>query len=122
MIASSFYHYLVLYLLVDVWQLGIYGCSWGTVITYMINIIIITLYCRSRKDLRSSFFFPTRECFSDLWEYFRMGLPSCAMLSLEWWSFEIQAVLASYISTVAVGSMVIMMNTLTVITMIPFGA
>jgi len=52
----------------------------------------------------------------------KIGLPSSAMISLEWWSFEIQAILASYISVVAVGSMVIMINALTVLTMIPFGS
>lgn len=52
----------------------------------------------------------------------KIGLPSSAMISLEWWSFEIQAILASYISVVAVGSMVILINSLTVLTMIPFGS
>lgn len=91
-------------------------------ITYVINITLVTVYCKMRKDLEESFFFPTKECFENLWDYFKIGLPSSAMLSLEWWSFEIQAILASYISVVAVGSMVIMVNTLTVLTMIPFGS
>jgi len=102
--------------------MGIMGASIGTVITYVANVIIVTVYCIMQKDLKESFFFPTRECFEDLWDYFRIGLPSSAMLSLEWWSFEVQAILASYISVVAVGSMVILINTLTVFTMIPFGS
>jgi multidrug resistance protein, MATE family len=123
MIAASVYHVLILYLLVDVLGWGIYGCSWGTVITYIINSIVVTVYCGViRKDLKESFFFPTRECFDDMWDYFKIGLPSSAMISLEWWSFELQAVFSSWLGIVYGGSMVILINTLTVLTMIPFGA
>ncbi len=123
MIAASVYHCIILYVLVDVMGYGIYGCSWGTVITYVINSFVVTVYCGYiRKDLKESFFFPTRECFDDLWDYFKIGLPSSAMISLEWWSFEIQAVMSSYLGILYGGSMVILINTLTVLTMIPFGA
>lgn len=126
MIYSSFFHFFILWLFVIHLQMGIVGASVGTIVTYFFNIIIVTVYCSYKRSsdevLRESFFLPTRECFDDLWDYFRIGLPSSAMISLEWWSFEIQAILASYISVVAVGSMVILVNTLTVLTMIPFGS
>lgn len=123
MVAASIYHCIILYVLVEVFDYGIYGCSWGTVITYVINSFVVTFYCGwMRPDLKESFFFPTRECFDDLWDYFKIGLPSSAMISLEWWSFEIQAVMASYLGILYGGSMVILINTLTVFTMIPFGA
>lgn len=126
MIWSSFFHFFILWLFVLKLNMGIVGASVGTIVTYFFNIIIVTVYCSWKRGsdeiLRESFFLPTRECFDDLWDYFRIGLPSSAMISLEWWSFEIQAILASYISVVAVGSMVILINTLTVLTMIPFGS
>jgi MATE family multidrug resistance protein len=123
MIAASIYHSIILYILVIVYDFGIYGCSWGTVITYIINSLVVTIYCGVfRPDLKESFFWPNKECFEDLWEYFKIGLPSSAMISLEWWSFELQAVMASWLGIVQGGSMVIMMNALTVIAMVPFGA
>ena len=123
MLAASVYHCIILYVLVDVYDYGIYGCSWGTVITYFINSVVVTVYCGwIRTDLKESFFFPTRECFDNMWDYFKIGLPSSAMISLEWWSFELQAVFASWLGIVYGGSMVILINTLTVLTMIPFGA
>ena len=112
----------MLYVFVIQLKWGIIGASVGTIITYFMNSLLVTVYCMLQKDLKESFFFPTKECFEDLWDYMRIGLPSSAMISLEWWSFEIQAILASYISVVAVGSMVIMINALTVLTMIPFGS
>ena len=69
--------------------MGIVGASVGTIITYFVNFVIITVYCMLSNDLKGSFFFPTRECFDDLWDYFRIGLPSTAMSSLDWWFFEI---------------------------------
>jgi MATE family multidrug resistance protein len=123
MIAASIYHCIILYILVIVYDFGLLGCSWGTVITYIINTCIVTIYCGwIRTDLKESFFFPDKECFEDLWDYFKIGLPSSAMISLEWWSFELQAVFSSWLGIIYGGSMVIMINTLTVITMIPFGS
>ena len=123
MVAASIYHCIIVYSLVNVFNWGIYGCSWGTVFTYVINICVVTFYCGYyRTDLKESFFFPTRECFDDMWDYFKIGLPSSAMISLEWWSFELQAVFSSWLGIVYGGSMVIIVNTLTVIAMIPFGA
>jgi Na+-driven multidrug efflux pump len=78
-----------LYVLVIRLEWGIVGASIGTIITYGMNAVLVTVYCMMRKDLKESFFFPTRECFEDLWDYMRIGLPSSAMISLEWWSFEL---------------------------------
>lgn len=59
MIAASIYHCIILYFLVIVYNYGIWGCAWGTVITYIINTIVVTVYCGwIRTDLRESFFFP----------------------------------------------------------------
>jgi multidrug resistance protein, MATE family len=122
MIAASIYHCIILYILVIVMDFGILGCSWGTVITYFLNSIVITVYCGVfRKDLKESYFWPNSECFEDLWDYFKMGLPSCAMLSLEFWSNEVQVIMASMLGIIEGGSMVIMINILTIIAMVPSG-
>jgi hypothetical protein len=41
-----------------------------------------------------------KECFEikGLINYFKLGIPSTGMLCLEWWAFEIMALLAVYIS------------------------
>lgn len=123
MIAASIYHCIILYVLVIVYNFGILGCAWGTVITYIINTSLVTIYCGwIRTDLKESFFFPDKECFEDLWDYFKIGLPSSAMISLEWWSFELQAIFSSWLGIIYGGSMVIMINILTVLIMIPLGA
>lgn len=122
MIAASIYHCIILYILVIVLDFGILGCSWGTVITYFLNSIVITVYCGVfRKDLKESYFWPNKECFEDFWDYLKMGLPSFAMLSLEFWSNEVQVIMGSMLGIIQGGSMVIMINILTIITMVPSG-
>lgn len=83
MVAASIYHLAILYVCVFYLNWGMLGCSWGTVFTYAINLVIVTIYCKTQEDLKSSFFFPTKECFENLWDYLRIGLPSSLMLSLE---------------------------------------
>lgn len=122
MIASSIYHCIILYILVDYLDWGIYGCSWGTLITYVVNTLILSVYCMRKESLKESFFFPTKECFENMWDYFKIGIPSSAMISIEWWSFELQAVMSSYLGILYGGSMVIMINTLVMTSMVPYGA
>eukprot|EP00347_Sterkiella_histriomuscorum_P003598 403363675 len=120
-IGASIIHVFVLYIMIDTLQMGIIGASIGTIITYSMNSVIVTIYCMMQEDLKESFFFPDRECFENLWEYLKIGVPSAMIISFEYWSFEVQAIYASYISVVAVGSMVILLNALTVVMMIPVG-
>jgi len=44
------------------------------------------------------------------------------MLCLEWWSFEVLAIMAGYISVDATGAHVIILNTHVVVIMVPLGA
>jgi len=70
---------------------------------------MVTVYCGYyRKDLKESFFFPTKECYKNLWDYFKIGIPATAMFSLEFWSNEIQIILANLIGPIEGGSMFIM--------------
>ena len=118
MMAQFFYHFGILYLFVDYLEYGIYGCAWGSVITYSINLTIITLYCASRKDFRKHFFFPNKECFEDLWDYFKIGLPAAGMLTLEGLIYEAQVLMASQLGIIEGSTMAILINILLVFTMI----
>ena len=58
-----------------------------------------------RADVKS-------ECFdkNGLIDYFKEGIPSIGMLSLEWWAYEIMTVFAAYISLKATAAQVILIN------------
>jgi MATE family multidrug resistance protein len=122
MIFTSALHLLWCYLLTYYWTYDVLGVSFATVFTLFLNFMIVTIYCRQNKEVRKSFFFFTKDSFQELRQYLRIGIPSCVMLCLEWWSFEVLALMAGYISVEATGAHVIVLNTHVVVIMLPLGA
>lgn len=98
MIVTSTLHFVWCELFVTRFGWAIYGVSLATIITYFLNLAAITVYCLIDKEVRQSFFWFTKESFTGLREYLKVGIPSTTMLCLEWWSFEVLALMAGYIS------------------------
>src|SRR5450830_753751 len=48
-------------------------------------------------------------------DYLRLGVPAMLMLCLEWWTFEIQTFMASFISVEDTATQVILLNTMYVL-------
>ena len=90
-------------------------------ITYFLNFALTTAYSLWNKEIRKCFFFFTSDSFRDLGSYLRVGIPSLVMLCLEWWSFEVLAFMAGYISLEATAAHVVVLNTHVVIIMVPLG-
>ena len=67
-------------------------------------------------DIKQSFFWFKKETFEDLGEYIKIGIPSCVMLCLEWWSFEVLALIAGYIDVMTIAAYVILINVSLVVT------
>jgi Na+-driven multidrug efflux pump len=81
------------------------GIGLATMIAYTFNFIMITVLCLSMKELKTSFFFFTRESIKEgITEYLKIGFPNAAMLCLDWGSLEILALVASKISVDATGA------------------
>ena len=49
------------------------------------------------ESLKEAWFFPDGETFEGIVDYIKIGIPSVAMLALEWWALEIMALLAGLI-------------------------
>jgi MATE family multidrug resistance protein len=73
------------------------------------------------KEIKESWFLPDKTCFIGLLEFLKFGIPSAAMLCIEWWSFEIMSFLSGYISVNAMAAQVIVVNISFVFFMIPMG-
>lgn len=71
--------------------------------------------------LKKSFFFPTKETFQEIGPYLRIAIPNTFMLIFDWWSFEILAVLAGYISVDATSAHVIILNVYYLFGMVTLG-
>ncbi len=122
MILTSSLHFLWCYLAVFDFGWSVQGVAWATVLTYFLNFLLITLWSSYDKDVSKSFFFPTKESLRDVKGYLKVGLPSLTMLCLEWWSFEVLAFMAGYISVEATAAHVVVLNTHVVLIMVPLGA
>lgn len=91
-------------------------------ISYSFNFLMITVLCKSIKELKKSFFLITKESINEgISEFLKIGVPSAAMLCLEWGGLEILALIASAISVDATGAQIISLNFYIVVLMIPFG-
>lgn len=55
------------------------------------------------------------------WEFFKLGLPGAAMTAGEWWTFELYALMAGWISTLALAIQTVLMTTVSTMFMIPLG-
>ncbi len=74
-------------------------------ISYSFNFLMITILCRSIKELKKSFFLITKESIQEgISEYLKIGIPSAFMLCLEWGGLEILTLIASAISVDATGA------------------
>ena len=105
MVSTSILHIFWCWLLVNYFDLDIIGLGIATMISFTWNFTVITVICSNLKELKESFFFMTKESYSEgLKDYLLIGIPSAAMLCLEWGGMEILALVASAISIDAVAA------------------
>jgi multidrug resistance protein, MATE family len=108
------FHLLSCYLLVDRWNLGVQGAAMAQALTSFLNMAFIMVYSRwiAHEDLRVKVFLVNKEIirWSAVKEYLKISLPSMTMLCLEWWSYEILTLIASFISITALGAQTIAYN------------
>jgi len=91
-------------------------------IAYIFNFVMITVLCINIKELRKSFFWFTKESIQEgISEYLKIGIPSAAMLCLEWGGLEVLALVASGISVDATGAHIIALNFFVVVMMVAYG-
>ena len=122
MIVTSSLHFVWGYMFVFYLEWEVLGVSLATILSYFLNFAFITLYCMKDQEVRKTFFFFQRDSFKDLKVYLKTALPSLTMLCLEWWSFELLAFMAGYISVDATAAHVVVLNTHVVVIMVPLGA
>jgi Na+-driven multidrug efflux pump len=74
-----------------------------------------------RKELKSSFFWPTKESFEDLKEYIFIAIPCFLMLFFEWTAYELVMIMAGYIDVNSAGACSIILNLFYIFMMMLFG-
>lgn len=108
---TALIHLILCYFIVERW--GIVGVSLSTILNSLLNLIIITLWIHfSQGHYKMAWFLPTRQCFMGMGEYVRMGASACFMLALEWWTFDMQSFIGSFVSAETTGIQLMVLNTL----------
>ncbi|KAI8093384.1 mate-domain-containing protein [Halteromyces radiatus] len=101
-------------------KLGFIGAPLATSISYWIMLTLLLLYIQFVDGL-AAWGGWTRECLSDWGPFLRLGLPGVIAISVEWWSFELSALAASYLSTVDLAAQSILLTSGAATYTIPYG-
>ena len=95
-------HLIGCYLFCFTFGLGVYGPAVSQTLCNIIFFVLITVYSQRITDqnLKLAWQSPTKKSFNlrGLHEFMKIGWPSIIMTCLEWWSFELMTIIASYIS------------------------
>ena len=98
MIVTTILHFWWCTFYVNILKLDVLGLSLATMMTYFSNFVFVTIYCNLSKDLKSSYFGFTSDCFTDLKEYIKLMILSALMTQLEWTGYELILLLSGYLS------------------------
>ncbi len=94
----------------------------ATNITYILNMVLIDLYCYYSKPIRRTHGgWPDSSSFKHIGTYLAIGIPGACMLCFEWWCFELLAIFSGLMSVEALAAEVVVVSLVTLIFMVPLG-
>lgn len=100
-ISTILLHPLWCYILIDLMDLKIIGAGFCLIISQGLSVLCGCFYIYIIKPVKSSIFFYNRDSinFSGLIGYLKIGLPNAFLLCVEWWSYEILALICLWIDS-----------------------
>ncbi|XP_058088496.1 protein DETOXIFICATION 16-like [Magnolia sinica] len=116
-------HILVCWILVFKSGLGSKGAALANCISYWINALLLVVYVKFSPTCKKTWTGLSMEAFHGVLDFLRLGIPSAAMLCLEYWSFEMVVLLSGLLPNpkLEMSVLSISINTMWVVYMIPFG-
>ena len=103
---------ITLYLFWFVWKLEILGIGIATTITSTINLALITVYSFISKNVAVKYSqkWITLEAFKKIPKFLKYGIPSCAMVFIDWLAFEILTIYTGWLGVNELAASVVMTN------------
>ncbi len=115
-------HLLWCYLFITVLDGREVGAAMATNITYILNMVLIDIYCFYSKPIRRTHGgWPDSSSFKHIGTYLAIGIPGACMLCFEWWCFELLAIFSGLMSVEALAAEVVVVSLVTLIFMVPLG-
>ncbi|CAD5318074.1 unnamed protein product [Arabidopsis thaliana] len=88
-VTTLLFHVLVCWTLVFLFGLGCNGPAMATSVSFWFYAVILSCYVRFSSSCEKTRGFVSRDFVSSIKQFFQYGIPSAAMICLEWWLFEI---------------------------------
>ncbi|CAO3660666.1 unnamed protein product [Umbelopsis ramanniana] len=101
-------------------SLGFIGAPIATSFTYWLQLILLLLYIKFVRG-HEAWGGWSMEAFKDWWPFIQLAIPGIFMVCSEWWSWEISALAASYISETDLAAQSIILTSAQSTYVIPFG-
>jgi MATE family multidrug resistance protein len=70
----------ILYTFIYTFEFGYRGAAMATSLSFWINVILLVLYVKFSKICEQTWEGFTMEAFADLYEFFKLAIPSCIMI------------------------------------------
>ncbi|XP_006302179.2 protein DETOXIFICATION 14 [Capsella rubella] len=87
-------HVVLCWSLVFKFGLGNLGAAISISVSYWLNVTVLGLYMTFSSNCSKNRAPITMSLFKGMGEFFRFGIPSAAMICIEWWSFEFLVLLS----------------------------
>ncbi|KAG0592391.1 hypothetical protein KC19_1G248300 [Ceratodon purpureus] len=116
-------HVGILHTLIYTLGLGYRGAALGTSVSFWINAILLVSYVKFSGVCKHTWKGFTKDAFVDLREFLSLAIPSCIMICLEYWCFEILVILAGLLPNpqLELATLSVCLSTTSLNYMIPFG-
>ncbi|KAI1806023.1 MATE efflux family protein [Daldinia bambusicola] len=109
------------YLFIYPFGLGLYGAPLATGISYWISFLLLVAYAAFVRGHECWGGFAPRRAASNLWPFVRLASLGVVHVGTEWWAFEIVALAAGRLGTIALAAQSVIMTADQIINTIPFG-
>jgi MATE family multidrug resistance protein len=96
---TSFLHVLWSYLFIEVLQWQEIGIAMATNVSYILNLIVLSILCYFALDEKEAFFIDIREGCKDLIPYMRIAIPSCLLFCLKNWAIQGLSLISAELGT-----------------------
>ena len=109
-IASLILHIFSCFLLISIFNLGIYGAALSLIINSLFNTIASTYNLHKLNLPKGSIVYFTKDSLKDWFSFLKIAIPGTLISGGEWLGYEIQGIYAIFISPLAYSGIVITMN------------
>ncbi|XP_024387711.1 protein DETOXIFICATION 16 isoform X2 [Physcomitrium patens] len=116
-------HVGISYTLVYMLGLGFRGAALATSLSFWLNAIFLVCYVRFSGVCKHTWEGFSKNAFVDLREFLGLAIPSCIMICLEYWCFEVLVILAGLLPNpeLELATLSVCLTTTSLNYMIPFG-